>query len=214
VVLLGHSLGGVAALLGSGLAPEAGLERRCQRSLNRLPITNPSLLLQCQLPAAALPVAPSPPDGLRGVVVYNSFGSLLWPKQGLRSLPVPVMMVGGSLDLVTPPIAEQLALFLPVGHDRSRLVLVDGGSHFSPVRVGVKDEALLRLGSDLVGAPPEAVQALLLRLTEVFLESVEPPPAQGMAPQRLRLDGVSAYVMDGPAAMAWRRRLIRSPEGP
>ncbi|MFN7677743.1 MAG: alpha/beta hydrolase, partial [Cyanobacteriota bacterium] len=143
VVLLGHSLGGVAAVLGSGLGPEAGLERRCQRALNRLPVTNPSLLLQCQLPATAVPVAPSPPAGLRGVVLYNSFGSLLWPNQGLRSLPVPVLMVGGSVDLVTPPISEQLALFLPLGHDRSRLVLVDGGSHFSPVRVGIKEEALL-----------------------------------------------------------------------
>ncbi|MFN7677003.1 MAG: hypothetical protein ACK5QW_00195, partial [Cyanobacteriota bacterium] len=74
-------------------------------------------------------------------------------------------------------------------------------------------EALLRLGADLVGAPPLAVQALLLRLTEAFLESVEPPPAQAMPPQRLRLDGVSAYVMDGPAATAWQRRLRPAPEG-
>jgi predicted dienelactone hydrolase len=207
VVLIGHSLGGVAALLGSGLAPEAGLARRCQRSLHRLPITNPSLLLQCQLPAEALPVADRPPEGLRGVVVFNSFGSLLWPQHGLKALPVPVLMVGGSLDLVTPPIAEQLDLFLPVGHDRSRLVLVEGGSHFSPVRVSVREEALLRLGADLVGESPEVVQALLLRLTEEFLESVEPPPAAGMPPQRLRLDGVRAHVLDGPAAAAWRGRL-------
>jgi hypothetical protein len=120
---------------------------------------------------------------------------------------VPVMMVGGSLDLVTPPIAEQLDLFLPVGDDRSRLVLVEGGSHFSPVRVNGREEALLRLGAELVGASPEVVQALLLRLTEEFLESLEPPPAPGMAPQRLRLDGVSAHVMDRPAAEAWRERL-------
>ncbi|MEB3104672.1 MAG: alpha/beta fold hydrolase [Cyanobacteriota bacterium] len=207
VVLIGHSLGGVAALLGSGLAPETGLERRCKRSLDRLPITNPSLLLQCQLPAEALPVAARPPERLRGVVVFNSFGSLLWPQNGVRALPVPVLMVGGSLDLVTPPIAEQLDLFLPVGDDRSRLVLVEGGSHFSPVRVNGREAALLRLGAELVGASPEVVQALLLRLTEEFLESVEPPPAPGMAPQRLRLDGVSAHVMDRPAAAAWQERL-------
>jgi predicted dienelactone hydrolase len=207
VVLIGHSLGGVAALLGSGLAPETGLERRCQRSLYRLPITNPSLLLQCQLPAGALPVASRPPEGLRGVVVFNSFGSLLWPQNGLRALPVPVMMVGGSLDLVTPPIPEQLDLFLPIGHDRSRLVLVEGGSHFSPVRVSVGEEAVLRLGADLVGSSPEVVQGLLLHLTEAFLESVEPPPAPAMAPQRLRMEGVRADVMDGPAAAAWQERL-------
>lgn len=207
VVLIGHSLGGVAALLGSGVAPEAGLDRRCQRSLNRLPLTNPSLLLQCQLPGGALPVAATAPEGLRGVVVYNSFGSLLWPRSGLKTLPVPVLLVGGSLDLVTPPIAEQLGLFLPVGHDRSRLVVVEGGSHFSPVRVSGREEALLRLGAELVGVAPEVVQALLLRLTEDFLSSVEPPPAQGMAPQRLRMNGVSAHVLDGRAAERWQRRL-------
>jgi hypothetical protein len=75
------------------------------------------------------------------------------------------------------------------------------------VRVSVGEEALLRLGADLVGAPPDVVQALLLRLTEEFLESVEPPPAPGMPPQRLRLDGVNAHVLDGPAAAAWQQRL-------
>jgi len=207
VVLIGHSLGGVAALLGTSLPPEAGLERRCHRSLNRLPVTNPSLLLQCQMPSAALPVAAVPPAGLRGVVVFNSFGSLLWPQQGLKSLRVPVLIVGGSLDLITPPIAEQLDLFLPVGHARSRLVMVDGGSHFSPVRVSVREQALLQLGSELVGAEPLAVQALLLRLTRAFLQSIEPPPGQGLPPQRWKVEGVRAYVMDGPAAAAWQRRL-------
>lgn len=209
VVLIGHSLGGLAALLGAGLMPEPGLERRCKRFVDRLPVSNPSLLLQCQLPGTPLPLSPTPPDGLRGMVAYNSFGSLLWPHKGVSGLSVPVLMVGGSLDLVTPPIAEQLALFLPVGHDRSRLVLVDGGSHFSPVRVSAREQALLQLGTELVGAPPEAVQALLLQLTAAFLSSVEPPPAQGLPPQGLQVKGVKAYVLDGPAAAAWEQRLRR-----
>ena len=132
---------------------------------------------------------------------------MLWPQKGLKSLRVPVLIVGGSLDLVTPPIAEQLDLFLPVGNARSRLVLVDGGSHFSPVRVSVREQALLQLGSELVGAEPQAVQALLLRLTGAFLQSIEPPPGQGLPPQRWKVEGVRAYVMDGPAAAAWQRRL-------
>jgi predicted dienelactone hydrolase len=209
VVLIGHSLGGVAALLGAGLSPEPGLERRCKRFVDRLPVTNPSLLLQCQLPGTSLPLRPHPPKALRGMVAYNSFGSLLWPQKGISQLSVPVLMVGGSLDLVTPPIAEQLALFLPVGHDRSRLVLVDGGSHFSPVRVSDREQALLQLGTELVGAPPEAVQALLLQLTTAFLASVEPPPAQGLPPQWLQVKGVKAYVMDGPTAAAWELRIRR-----
>ena len=57
-----------------------------------------------------------------------------------------VLMVGGSLDLITPPLEEQLQLFLPAGHAHSRLVLVEGGSHFSPVRMVERQEAVLRLG--------------------------------------------------------------------
>ncbi|MFN9385364.1 MAG: alpha/beta fold hydrolase, partial [Cyanobacteriota bacterium] len=142
MVLLGHSLGGVTALMAAGLKPEPGLDRRCARAVERLPITNLSLLLQCQLPAAALPPALPRPAELRGVVLFNSFGSLLWPERGLRDLRVPALLVGGSLDLVTPPLQEQLELFLPVGHPRSRLALVQGGSHFSPLRLATGDEAL------------------------------------------------------------------------
>jgi predicted dienelactone hydrolase len=198
---MGHSLGGLTALLAAGLQPEAGLEVRCRRALDRLPIANPSRLLQCQLPSTGLPRAlPRPPD-LRGVVVFNGFGSLLWPAGGLRSLPVPVLLVGGSLDLVTPPLQEQLDLFLPAGNGRSRLVLVDGGSHFSPVRVSAREEVLFRLGRELVGVEPATVQGLLLGLTTEFLQTLEQPRA--MAAQRRRQVGVTAYVLDPAAAGHW-----------
>ena len=205
MVLLGHSLGGVTALLAAGLKPEPGLDRRCVRAVDRLPLTNPSLLLQCQLPAAALPPALPRPKGLRGVVMFNSFGSLLWPDRGLRGLPVPALLVGGSLDLVTPPLQEQLGLFLPVVDPRSRLVLVEGGSHFSPLRLPPGDGALLRLGSDLVGVDPEAVQGLLLGLTSDFLDSLDlaAPPRPS---QRLFQRGVTAYELDPATAARWRSR--------
>ncbi len=203
VVLVGHSLGGLTALLAAGLEPVAGLDRRCRQALDRLPINNPSRLLQCQLASTGLPTTPRPPRNLRGVVVLNGFGSLLWPGRGLTSLPVPVLMAGGSLDLVTPPLEEQLGLFLPVGDPRSRLVLVDGGSHFSPVRVAEEEEALFRLGSELVGVDPESVQGLLLRLTSEFLQTLEQPLL--LPSQRLSQEGVTAYVLDAEAARRWRR---------
>ena len=205
MVLLGHSLGGVTALLAAGLQPEPGLDRRCGRAVERLPLTNPSLLLQCQLPAAVLPPALPRPAGLRGVVLFNSFGSLLWPERGLRELRVPALLVGGSMDLVTPPLQEQLELFLPVGDPRSRMVLVEGGSHFSPLRLPPGDEALFRLGSDWVGVEPEAVQGLLLGLTSDFLDSLARAGAPGSS-QRLLYRGVTAYVLDPAVAARWRGR--------
>jgi predicted dienelactone hydrolase len=219
VVLIGHSLGGLAALMAAGLVPEAGLGQRCEQALVALPLTNLSRLLQCQLPTitgdgspdgsvpepdtAELPQLAGQP--LRGVVTFNSFGSLLWPQRGLTALPVPVLMVGGSLDLITPPVQEQLDLLLSSGHHASRLVLVDGASHFSPVSLTAEGPPLFRLGQELVGEDPERVQALLLQLTLEFLESSRHPAL--LSAQRREHGGVSAYVLDAAAARRWKGTL-------
>lgn len=210
VVLMGHSLGGLAALMGAGLVPERGLGRRCELALASLPLTNLSRLLQCQLPRVTGDGAPSQGPlphggGLQGVVAFNGFGSLLWPYRGLEDLNLPVLLVGGGLDLVTPPEQEQLAVFARARHPRSRLVLVEGASHFSPVRIENRGEALFRLGEDLVGIEPLKVQALLLSLTSEFLQGLEHPLL--LSPQRRDQDGVRAYVLDPAQARRWRRLL-------
>ena len=219
VVLIGHSLGGLAALMAAGLVPEAGLGQRCEQALVALPLNNLSRLLQCQLPAITGDgnpdgSAPGQADGeepqlagspLRGVVTFNSFGSLLWPQRGLASLPLPVLMVGGSLDLITPPVQEQLSLLVSSGHPRSRLVLVDGASHFSPVRLSGEGKPLFQLGRQLVGEEPERVQSLLLQLTLEFLESSRHPAL--LSAQQREHGGVSAYVLDGTAARRWQGTL-------
>jgi predicted dienelactone hydrolase len=217
LVLAGHSLGGLTALLAAGIAPQPGLEGRCRTALERLPIHNPSRLIQCQLPERALPHPSRPPADLRALVLFNGFGSLLWPEPSLGALPVPLLMVGGSLDLVTPPLDEQLALFLAVRDPRSRLVVVQGASHFSPLRMTQRDEALLRLGRELVGADPLRVQGVLLDVTSAFLSSLEQTGAQGGAggrspaeplpPQRRLQEGITAYVLDPAAARLWRSEL-------
>ena len=139
------------------------------------------------------------------MVVYNSFGSLLWPAAGLAPLKVPVLMVGGSLDLITPPIVEQLPVFLYSGHLRSRLVLVQGASHFSPVRLARDGKPLFRLGDQLVGIDPLKVQSLLLNVTSEFLVSLTQPLL--LSPQLRQQQGISAYVLDRQQAQLWWRRL-------
>ena len=203
VVVVGHSLGGLTALLLAGLQTEPGLERRCRQALRPLPIANPSQLLQCQLLNVGAPPAEPPLADLRGIVLFNSFGSLLWPQRGLAALPVPLLMVGGSLDLITPPLAEQWQLFRSVHDRRSRLVLVDGGSHFSPVQMSMQEEALFQLGDALVGVDPTAVQGMLLRLTVEFMQGLNPPLLLLPAQRRLQ-QGVTAYVLDPPSVRRWR----------
>lgn len=217
VVLVGHSLGGLTALMAAGLVPEQGLGQRCRQAMAALPLTNLSRLLQCQLPQVAGEASggTAQPDPvlhgstrLRGVVAYNGFGSLLWPQAGLADLDLPVLLVGGSLDLVTPPIEEQLSLFQGAAHPRSRLVLVEGGSHFSPVRMGDEGAALFRLGDELVGVEPRKVQDLLFSLTLEFLQGWE--HALLLPPQRRVQSGVAAYVLDPAQARAWRGLIRRA----
>ena len=178
VVLVGHSLGSLTALLASGLRPRPGLDWRCQRALDDLPLSNLSRLLQCQLTAVSLPEI-KPPAQLVGVVGMNSFGSLLWPRRRPQALPVPALFTGGTLDLITPPLQEQLELLLATSpQPGSAAVLVEGASHFSPIRVEGQDgdgkgDDLFRLGEELVGVQPLQVQALLAGEIVTFLERIE-----------------------------------------
>ena len=205
VVLVGHSLGGLTALLAAGVEPQPGLGQRCSRAIERLPIGNPSRLLQCELVNTGVPAPLNRPEDLRALVLFNGFGSLLWPRGATADLPVPVLMVGGSLDLVTPPLEEQLQLFLPAGSAHSRLVLVEGGSHFSPVEMVEQQEAVLRLGSEWVGVDPAMVQGLLLGVGSEFLRSLDTP--RPLPSQVRRQQGVRAFVLDPGAARRWRGRL-------
>ena len=204
VVLMGHSLGGFTSLLAAGLRPEPGLARRCDRALDGIPLTNLSRLLQCQLLDVPLPPPQPLAQPLQAVVSLNGFGSLVWPHRGLRALPAPVLLVGGSLDLITPPLSEQLQLFLRDGSPQSRLVLLEGGSHFSPVRIDSSEQALFQLGEEFVGVEPQRVQSLTLSLTAEFLDSLP----RGVAPQRRQLGGVTAYVLNRRQAETWRDVLL------
>ncbi|MEB3307777.1 MAG: alpha/beta fold hydrolase [Cyanobacteriota bacterium] len=215
VVLMGHSLGALTALLGAGLKPEDGLERRCRRALERLPLTNPSQLLQCQIqevPELARLTSRSRRTPVTAVVGFNSFGALLWPRAGLKPLRIPVMLVGGSLDLITPAINEQLRPFTRVSDPRSRLVLIQGASHFSPVRIPEQNQAVFQLGEDLVGVEPRRVQNLLLNLTVDFLLSLEQP--QRLSPQERSQEGIRAWVLDRRRARDLLGWLPRDPDQP
>ena len=178
VVLMGHSLGALTALLAAGAVPDAGMERRCRRALAELPLTNLSRLLQCELAEGRALGAVASTTAPAAVVGLNSLGSLFWPLHGSRRLSMPLLLVGGTLDLITPPLDEQVALFSALAsHPSSRVVVVEGASHFSPIRVGEPSavgagDDLFQLGEDLVGVNPLTVQAVIGAELIHFLETL------------------------------------------
>jgi hypothetical protein len=80
------------------------------------------------------------------------------------------------------------------------LVLVEGGSHFSPVRIGRSDQALFQLGEEFVGVEPQRVQALSLSLSSDFLQALP----RGLPPQQRQLGGINAYVLNRTLAESWQ----------
>jgi len=176
VVLMGHSLGALTALLASGAQPVPGMEQRCEAALAGLPLTNLSELLQCELAAGRVLEGNAMASPPRAVVGLNSFGGLVWPHRSSKALPIPLLMVGGTLDLITPPLDEQLPLLAGLAeHPASRLVVVEGASHFSPIRVDGQGKAsegddLFRLGEELVGVNPLSVQRVIAHEVIRFLD--------------------------------------------
>jgi predicted dienelactone hydrolase len=173
-------------LLAAGADPVPGIDRRCRASLAAIPLTNLSELLQCELAdSRALKTAPLDPQPL-AVVGLNSFGGLIWPRGNqTQPLEMPLLLFGGTLDLITPPLDEQIPLLQRLGHHPlSRVVVVEGASHFSPIRVesqagSVQGDDLFQLGEELVGVNPLTVQTLITQEIIRFLEQLESksPPA-------------------------------------
>ena len=193
VVVVGHSLGAFSTALMAGATLRPGIEQRCHQALDSLVLFNSSQLLQCQL-APSLPPPLPPQEGVAAVVLLNSFGSLGWDVNGLSGMRLPLLSVAGSLDLITPPGPEQLRPFLETPHPHSRLALIDGASHFSPIRVAAEEEVLFGIGEALVGVDPPRIQHAISQLTTDFISGLE--QNRPLAPQHLRVSGVNVRLID------------------
>ena len=178
LILMGHSLGALTAFIAAGAAPHATLNENCSESGDDFFLTNLSELLQCQLVDVSLPIQKEIPN-LSAIVGINSFGSLVWPRSSTEKISVPVFLTGGTFDLVTPALSEQLGLLLSTKtNNLSRVLLIDGASHFSPIRVRdsvdkkISDD-VFKLDQSLVGIHPLSVQSVLAKEIIRFLANFE-----------------------------------------
>ena len=174
-IFMGHSLGALTAFLASGAIPEKGLDKRCNKFLNDFSVTNLSRLLQCQITDLIIDEEKNV-NSLSAIVGINSFGKLLWPDSLDLELNVPFFLTGGTFDLVTPALSEQLGLLLSSkDNDFSRVLIIEGASHFSPIRIddNFSEIDLYKISDSFVGVNPIEVQNLLGNQIVRFLENLE-----------------------------------------
>lgn len=145
VGVIGQSFGGYTALALAG----ANLDfERLQQECRRLDDTlNLSLLLQClalQFPPLEYNLRD---DRVKAVIAINPLASRIFGSVHMSEIKIPVMIVSGSADTVTPALPEQIRPFTWLTTPEKYLVLMQGGTHFST----------LNESSGAVPVPPQAI---------------------------------------------------------
>ena len=174
-ILMGHSLGALIALLYENNNPINGLDNRCTKSLKDFAVTNLSKLLQCQLSEIPLPERKNP-NNASAIIGFNTFGSLIWPKDKSSKIESPILLIGGTYDLITPLISEQFKVFLSSNNPLNRFLIIEGASHFSPIRINnlhKDNKDVFKIKEPFIGSNPISVQDLSLKIIIEFISRIK-----------------------------------------
>ncbi len=171
VGIIGQSLGGYTALAVAGAAynPEA-LRRVCPTSSQSGISLNLSLLVQCELLAVAQELSQSlRDDRVTSAIAINPLTSHIFGQAGLSQVEIPVMVVAGTDDYLTPALPEQIQPFGWLASVEKYLVVVAAGTHFSFL-AGDPEGGALPLPADLYGPESSSAYPYLRGLSVAFFD--------------------------------------------
>ena len=137
VGLIGQSFGGYTTLALAGADLNfTQLEEDCRFTDNSI---NISLLLQCN--GLELPRNDYLLDDPRIVaaIAINPLTSSIFGESKLQEIQIPVMLMSGSSDPVTPALFEQILPFTWLSDQPKYLALMKGGTHFSTLSESSED---------------------------------------------------------------------------
>jgi predicted dienelactone hydrolase len=163
VLIIGQSFGGFTALSLAGAKFNYDkLAETCSDLKNSL---NLSLLLQCL--AREIPQSK---DNLRderivAAIVINPLTSAIFGEEQLSKIEIPIMMVSGSADTVTPSLWEQIEPFTWLKTPDKYLIEIEGGTHFSTLSSG---SGGISLPAEVLGSHPEIARDYLKVLSVAF----------------------------------------------
>ena len=199
-ILMGHSLGALISMLYEGNPPNNEFLSRCENALDDFALTNLSKLLQCQLSEIPIPEFEKSKE-LKAIVGFNSFGSLIWSNKANSGIDVPILFIGGTFDLITPLVSEQIKLFLAnESNELNRFLIVEGASHFSPIRIEnknlsqIKSSDVFKIKENLIGINPYKFQNFTLKIIIQFLNELQ--KKEGLkAVQKQKIDNLNFHIL-------------------
>lgn len=167
VGLVGHSLGGytVLALAGAQLNFD-----RVKRDCNPNRSFNLSVLLQCRVNELKPQNYSLKDPRIKAVLAINPLGSTMFGRQGMSQIRVPVFLMGGSDDIVTPAVPEQIYPFTWLQTPNKYLAIVEKATHFSTQDIDPQDSAF-PLSEDLIGPAPAQARIYAQAISTAFFQT-------------------------------------------
>ena len=168
VGIIGQSFGAYTALAVAGAELNIEqLELSCQ---NLDESWNVSLLLQClalELPEYELEFNLKD-DRITSAIAINPLTSAVFGETGMSKIDIPVMLVSGSADPVTPALPEQIIPFTWLTTDNKYLALLKGGTHFSALN---ESGGSIPVPAQAIGPDPKIAHNYIKQLGLAFFKA-------------------------------------------
>lgn len=165
VGMIGQSFGAYTTLAIAGAELNwRTLERDCS---NLNDSWNLSLLIQCL--ALQIPLEESNielQDGrITAAVTINPLTSSVFGAESLSQIDIPIMVVSGSSDTITPALSEQIIPFTWISSPQKYLLLLKSGTHFSTLN---ESAGSIPVPKQAIGPSPKIAQAYMKQLGLAF----------------------------------------------
>lgn len=165
VGVIGQSFGGYTALALAGAEINwNSLNRDCPNLDNSW---NLSWLIQClalQIPLVATQ-AELKDQRIKAVIAINPLVSAIFGEESLSKIDIPIMLISGSSDPITPALSEQIIPFTWLTTPKKYLVLLKGGTHFSTLN---ESAGSIPVPEKAIGPSPKIAQGYVRQLGLAF----------------------------------------------
>ena len=126
---------------------------------------NLSWLIQCLALQTETPIEELQDERITAAIAINPLVSSIFGQESLSQIDIPVMLVSGSADPITPALPEQIVPFTWLTTPDKYLALLIGGTHFSTLN---ESAGSIPVPPQAIGPAPQVAQGYLKQLGLAF----------------------------------------------
>jgi predicted dienelactone hydrolase len=167
VGVVGHSLGGYTALAVAGATIDFD---RVKRACNPNRSLNLSTLLQCRANELKPDRYALQDPRIKAIFAINPLGSTMFGQTGISQIKVPVFLMGGSDDIFTPAVPEQIYPFTWLQTPDKYLAVLEKGTHFSTEAISTGPQ-VIPVPASLIGPSPAIAKTYAKALSIAFFQT-------------------------------------------